>query len=265
MLMAGPTCRRARTPVTVPPHTVLDVSRTVSRIGAGGDSGVDRVERAYIRELLRRGGSVHFLTRVMGGLALLDARGIRALLDLAENPAAAPAPDLLGSLARRQPPARRRAETAARREALAWARNARAAQMLRERLPGGFSYLNVGHSNLDAARLARLRDGGAARMAIMIHDVIPLDYPEFSRPETPARFEALLRAAAEAADLMIFNSADTRRRTLRWLDRWQIPVEHVTALLGVDPMPIRRSARPRNRRPSWCWARSSRARTTCCC
>ena len=223
--------------MTVPPHTVLDVSRTVSRIGAGGDSGVDRVERAYIRELLRRGGSVHFLTRIMGGLALLDARGIRALLDLAENPAAAPAPDLLGSLARRQPPARRRAETAARREALAWARNARAAQMLRERLPGGFSYLNVGHSNLDAARLARLRDGGAARMAIMIHDVIPLDYPEFSRPETPARFEALLRAAAEAADLMIFNSADTRRRTLRWLDRWQIPVEHVTALLGVDPMP----------------------------
>jgi len=71
----------------------------------------------------------------------------------------------------------------------------------------------------------------------MIHDVIPLDYPEFSRPEAPARFEALLRAAAGAADLLIFNSADTRRRTLRWLDEWLIPAEHVTALLGVDPLP----------------------------
>jgi glycosyltransferase involved in cell wall biosynthesis len=223
--------------MTIPPHTVLDVSRTVSRIGAGGDSGVDRVERAYIRELLRRGGSVHFLTRVLGGLALLDAPGMEHLLTLAADPAAAPAPDLLGNLARRQSPARRRAETAVRGAALAWARHARAPQMLRERLPGGFSYLNVGHSNLDTARLARLRDGGAARMGIMIHDVIPLDYPEFSRPEAPARFEALLRAAAGAADLLIFNSTDTRRRTLRWLDRWQIHADHVTALLGVDPLP----------------------------
>lgn len=223
--------------MTIPPHTVLDVSRTVSRIGAGGDSGVDRVERAYIRELLRRGGSVHFVTRVLGGLALLDARGMERLLGLAADPASGPGSDLLGNLARRQSPARRRAESAVRRVAVAWARHGRAAQMLRQRLPGGFSYINVGHSNLDPARLARLRDGGAARVAIMIHDVIPLDYPEFSRPEAPARFEALLRAAAGAADLLIFNSTDTRRRTLRWLGRWRLPADHVTALLGVDPLP----------------------------
>ncbi|MEM8658643.1 MAG: hypothetical protein AAGF22_11165, partial [Pseudomonadota bacterium] len=49
------------------PHILLDVSRTVSRIGAGGDSGVDRVERAYIRHLLTRAGPVHFVSRVLGG------------------------------------------------------------------------------------------------------------------------------------------------------------------------------------------------------
>ncbi|MEM8869301.1 MAG: glycosyltransferase family 1 protein [Pseudomonadota bacterium] len=212
---------------------LLDVSRTVSRLGAGGDSGVDRVERAYIRHLLAQDSPVHFLSRVLGGVALLDRQGMFALLD----PASPDRTDILGHLARRQSPARRRAETRVRRLAKGWARHSRVPAFLREALPNGFIYLNTGHSNLDADHLRRIRAAGAVRIAVLVHDVIPLDYPEFSRPEAPARFERLLKGIAAQADLLIYNSADTARRTADWLSKWGVERPGVTALLGVDPLP----------------------------
>ncbi len=62
---------------------VLDVTRSLSRIGAGGDSGVDRVERAYIRHLMGLDARVFFLARVLRGAALLDRSGMARLLELA--------------------------------------------------------------------------------------------------------------------------------------------------------------------------------------
>ncbi|WP_157966259.1 glycosyltransferase family 4 protein [Oceanibium sediminis] len=215
---------------------LLDVTRSVSRIGAGGDSGVDRVERAYIRALMAQGRPVFFLAKVLRGVALLDREGMRALLDLAADPARLGPPDLWGHLARKQSPARRRAETAVRKLALGWAFRAKTAALVRAHLGKGFSYINVGHTHLDAAHLARMRDAGCARIAIMIHDVIPLDFPEYSRPEAPARFEKLLRTAASAADLLIYNSQDTANRTEAWLKRWGMEVPGAAALLGVDPL-----------------------------
>ncbi|MEO1314527.1 MAG: glycosyltransferase, partial [Pseudomonadota bacterium] len=214
------------------PHVLLDVSRTVSRIGAGGDSGVDRVERAYIRHLLTRDSPVHFVSRVLGGVALLDRDGMARLLD----PGALGGTDALGHLARRQSPARRSAESLLRRVCLGWVRRSKAAAFLSTHLPTGYHYLNVGHSNLDADNLTLIRRSGASRIAVLIHDVIPLDYPEFSRPEAPARFERLLKGVAREADLLIYNSADTARRTAAWLSKWNLSMPGVTALLGVDPL-----------------------------
>jgi len=223
---------------------VLDISRTVSRIGAGGDSGVDRVERAYIREVTGWDRPVYFLTRVLGGAALLDREGMAALLALTSDPATLPGPDALGHLARRQTPARRRAETAVRQHALGWARNAKLPGFLKARIGGGFTYLNVGHSNLAAERLAALRAAGCERIVAMIHDVIPLDYPEYARPGTPEAFETLLRGLGRAADLLIYNSADTAARAQRWFEVWDLHPPGVTALLGVDPVDAMPPAKP---------------------
>ncbi|NNU78977.1 glycosyltransferase family 4 protein [Halovulum dunhuangense] len=220
---------------TGPQDIVLDVTRSLSRIGAGGDSGVDRVERAYIRHLMGLDGRVFFLTRVLRGAALLDRIGMARLLELAADPTHLPAPDLLGHLARRQNPARRRAESAARRLALGWATTQRLPGLLARHLSKGFAYINVGHTHLEPDHLIRLRAAGAGRIAVMVHDVIPLDYPEFSRPGTPAKFERLLRGVAANADIVIFNSADTATRAGRWFDRWGMSPATVTALLGVDP------------------------------
>ncbi|MSU91548.1 glycosyltransferase [Rhodobacteraceae bacterium 2CG4] len=232
------------------PDIVLDVSRTVSRFGAGGDTGVDRVERAYVRHLLARGGRVFFLTRVLGGMALLDARGMTALLAHTDAPGTLPAPDALGLAARRQSPARRRAESAVRRLALGWARHGRAAAMLGGHLRSGFTCVNVGHLHLEPRVLSCLRSAGCATLAVMIHDVIPLDFPEFARPGVPERFRAMLEQVAAEADLLIFNSDDTARRTLRRLPG-RVP-DTVTALLGVDPLaPDRMPPRADGTHPSF--------------
>ncbi|MHA3979581.1 glycosyltransferase family 4 protein [Halovulum sp. GXIMD14794] len=218
------------------PDLLLDISRTVSRIGAGGDSGVDRVERAYVRHLLDRGDRVYFATRVLGGMALLDARGMEALLAMAEAPETLPSPDALAIAARRQTPARRRAETAVRKLALGWARRGRVPKLLAEHLRPGFHAINTGHTHLEPAVLQSIRTGGAARIAVMIHDVIPLDFPEFARPGVPEKFATMLEGIADHADLLIFNSADTATRTLRRLAHRDRVPESVTALLGVDPL-----------------------------
>lgn len=75
--------------------------------------------------------------------------------------------------------------------------------------PGGV-YLNVGHDNLTTPMLNDLH-GRGWKSLVMIHDTIPLDYPEFTREGSPARFRTLLAAAA-GAHAIIANSADTGRR-----------------------------------------------------
>lgn len=220
-----------------PPDILLDISRTVSRIGAGGDSGVDRVERAYTRHVLERGGRVFFVTRVLGGIALLDAEGMIRLAVESGSPDTLPPPDMLGRMARKQSPARRKAETLVRRLALGWARRARASELLSAHLRPGFHYINTGHTHLEPRVLQTVRQAGAGTLAVMIHDVIPLDFPEFTRSGIPQKFAALLDGVADHADLLIFNSADTRTRTLRRLEHRDRVPDGVTALLGVDPLP----------------------------
>ncbi len=215
------------------PDLLLDISRTVSRLGAGGDSGVDRVERAYIRHLMTLDRPVYFLSRVMGGVALLDKAGMTAILAQAD---ALPGPDLWGHAARQQSPHKRRAEAAMRRHALTWTWRSKTAECLRRHITPGFHYVNVGHTHLDQPHLAAVRAGGAGKIAVLIHDVIPLDYPEFSRPETPARFEALLKGVAQGADLLIYNSQYTAQRCAHWLQTWGLAPAGVTALLGVEPL-----------------------------
>lgn len=226
----------------VPPGTLLDITRTVTRISAGSESGVDRVERAYARHVLETVDDPVFLARVLGGLALLGRAAAETIL--AADADDAVRADLLGLLARRQSPARRRVEAMVRRLADATVRRSRLAAALKGRFPDGCTYLNVGHTNLDAGHLAAVRQGGARRIAIMVHDLIPLDYPEFARAGSVAPFETKMRGACAAADLVIFNSAQTARSAGRWLARWGVAPETVVALLGVEPPLARPAAKP---------------------
>ena len=110
--------------------------------------------------------------------------------------------DVLSRLARGRDARRQRAESDLRRVARARCLPAGLARMIGRHFPGGVHYVNVGHSNLTARVLRALRRLPGARIAVMIHDTIPLDHPEFQRPETQAAFAAMLRRVQAHADVV---------------------------------------------------------------
>jgi glycosyltransferase involved in cell wall biosynthesis len=208
---------------------LLDVTRTLSRLGHAADTGIDRVERAWRERVAASAGPAFFLARVSGGQVLLDRAGLAAAL------AGAAAPDLRARLSRK-PGAVRLGESAARAAALGLAGPRGLARLLARHLPPGVTAFNLGHANLSDAVMAALGAAGARRVA-MIHDTIPLDRPDLVRAESVPAHAARLRAAA-AADLILANSADTAARIGHWLAALGLAAPPVRVVpLGLTPLP----------------------------
>ena len=93
-------------------------------------------------------------------------------------------------------------------------------------------YLLVSHRHLhrQAALASALRRTGAMFVPL-IHDVIPLDFPEYGRPGEAARHQRRLATVARLADGVVVNSAATGAAVSRYLPRI-LPI-HV-APLGVS-------------------------------
>ena len=107
-------------------------------------------------------------------------------------------------------------------------------RMLARHLPKGFGYLNVGHSNFNDRVAHAVRHGGGGRIAVMVHDTIPLDYPLLQRPEAVARFRRMLGKVRMHADLVIYNSQATRGDAERHMRESGEPPQGVVAHLGVQ-------------------------------
>ncbi len=216
-----------------PATRCLDLTRLISRVGRGPDTGIDRVERAYLQRLLAETEPVFALIRTSLGYILLDRTGMVEITKRLDGEADWGKTDLIGLLTREATPARRRAQADLRRFALARCRTGRLARMLRRYLPRGCAYLNVGHSNLRDEVFAAWRAVPEARVAVLVHDTIPLDFPQHQRPGMAARFEARMRRVARHADLAIYNSAATRDDAERWFGSFGRCPDGVVAHLGV--------------------------------
>lgn len=207
-----------RAAMSAEPARLLDITRLLSRIGRGPLTGVDRVERAYLVELLRRGGTVHLLTRTPLGFLWLPAQTGRAVLDWLE---AAPTEPVL---------------TALRRWAIDRASRLGLTALVRRNMPQGGVYLNVGHSNLSASGLRQLKRGGL-RVEVMIHDTIPHDYPQFSAAGARRRFDRMLSAVATYADVILCNSRATEADVARLCPELGRSPQTLVAHLGVEIAP----------------------------
>jgi glycosyltransferase involved in cell wall biosynthesis len=215
-----------------PPARLIDLTRLVSRLGRGPLTGVDRVELAYLDALLAGHVPVFGLVRTALGFVLLDRAGADCVAQRAAGTAAMGHADWLGRWTRRRQPARARAEADLRRLALARCAGPLLGRMLRRRLPADTSYLNLGHANLAARRLAAIKAAGL-RIAVLVHDVIPLDYPQFTRPGISQVFARKMAAVAAHADLVIHTTEDARNRTARHFARMGRVPPGVVAPLGV--------------------------------
>ena len=88
-------------------------------------------------------------------------------------------------------------------------------KLLETALPDGFTYLNVGHSNLTERTLSAVEAHPNTRITIMIHDTIPLDHPEYTRASAVPRFHGLLTRTLHHADLILCNTAKTQEDVQR--------------------------------------------------
>lgn len=195
-------------------------------------TGIDRVEYAYLSQLSALPVPLFGLVRSAAGWLLLDTAGCRGFAALVTGQAALPRADLLSRLMHRKDPMRARAETAARKLAVARAARPGLARLLR-RLPQGSSYLNVGHANLTDRGLATLARA-ALSVTVLIHDTIPLDHPEFARPDTVEPFRARLAAVARHASCVIHLTAAARTLTEAQLARLGRVPPGLVAPNGVD-------------------------------
>jgi len=207
-------------------------------------TGVDRVELAYLRHLAQCPEPLFAIARTTLGYALLGADGIDQITRRIDGTLPWGLADRLSKLARSKPPAVRQAESDLRRFALDRCRPRQLPKMLARHLPVGVSYVNVGHSNLTDRMLWAVQHGVKGRVTVLIHDVIPLDFPQFQRPGTPDRFRAMLRRVRGAADLIIYNSHYTQERAEHYMAGWGAVPPGVVAHLGVEVAKPDRMALP---------------------
>jgi glycosyltransferase involved in cell wall biosynthesis len=79
------------------------------------------------------------------------------------------------------------------------------------------------------AVLAALRAGGVG-FALLIHDVIPELFPEWSAPETMREFRAWLRDTVPLADMVFAVSQNSAADLLRFIQAMQVPAPPVRVL-----------------------------------
>lgn len=198
----------------------LDVSRLLWRVFRGNLTGIDRVELAYAEHLLEAEDEVE--THLVGfdyrgGFRLLPDAQARRLVR-AVRPALA---------------AGRLAEL--RRQAMGLLTAGVAGLLPRPSSAGRAPvYLNVSHHPLHhGTAIARLLRETGARFVPLMHDLIPLDWPEFAPPAEVGRHRRRLDTVNALADAVLTNSTTTAA-VLRPRLRPGLPI--IAAPLGVTPV-----------------------------
>lgn len=204
------------------PEIVLDLSRLLSRVRHSAPTGVDRIELAYARELSRR-----IPERLR--FAAVHPLGIYGRI---------PAPVVLRFLARTE------ANWASGGAALSgrggWVDLIRVLWEMRPRgvpKPRGPRVLIQGsHHHLHRERLVRRilrREGG--RFVCFIHDLIPIEFPEYARPGGAELHRRRIATVVSHADAIVTNSTATSGAIQPFLDAALRATPVIALLPGLDP------------------------------
>ncbi|MBX2853477.1 MAG: glycosyltransferase family 4 protein [Rhodobacteraceae bacterium] len=218
-------------------HIIVDISRTVMRAAHAAPTGIDRVERAYIEWALEQTRyEVAFLCRIKGAQALFDrANGEKIFHETRFR-----RQRRSGFIETRTERRWRGLVTQARafRRATGWFRSVSGGRAAFARLglePSQTMIVNVSHNNINPSALDLLKGVGVAKFVAFVHDVIPVDYPEFVVANGARQFSAKLDALAKHADAFIFNSQYTSDRSLiRFAERSHRRPPSMIAHLGLS-------------------------------
>ena len=203
---------------------ILDLSRLVSRARHRTPSGVDRVEMAYARGLHARFGDRLRFAAVhpFGVYGRLPNEKVLRFLDMLEHRWDSEEGgveqrsllEILPSLLRLLPE--------------------------RPRASAGSVYVQASpHHLTQPALVQRILAREQARFLCLVHDLIPIEYPEYARPNGADLHKRRIETVAALADSIIVNSGATGDSLRPWLERAGRKVEVRVALLGThgDPSP----------------------------
>jgi glycosyltransferase involved in cell wall biosynthesis len=206
----------------------LDISRLVFGTWRGMPTGIDRVELAYVRYWLKHDPErVTFLLRgKLGNFVAIPQILVRELLVALDT-------RRLGALgwAESAKTAASIARTAITR--LSFGRGMRdVANLLATEKE--ITYLLVSHMGADRpGPIATLKRKGV-KFVPLVHDLIPVNYPEYASPDGVQRHFQRIEAFVELADGMIANSSTTAGEISYFLSEGRSRPDIVAAPLGVD-------------------------------
>ncbi len=208
-------------------HIVLDLSRLIWRAARFAPTGIDRVELAYARHLIATARDRLSFTGWWGRLGLLpadDAIAMVAALDAMWSGSAVDraAHGAAGAIAQKL-----RRHVLLRGEAPLYAHLACIGKPI--------VYLQVSHHRLHRpSGLERLKRRTGARFVFLVHDLIPIEYPEHVPLGHARRHHRRIDTVARLADRVIVNSSGTETALRRHLALSGAAVPIVVAPLGID-------------------------------
>lgn len=217
------------------PPVIMDVTRLATRLGRAVPNGIDRVDLAYAEHFL---GGEHDATG-----ALIGLKGVPRRI---EKPVAA---SLVASVAAGWGEDGSRGGSAARSTRLGRLRTAAArfegpwagrsglwpGRDIVRSAPEGAIFLNVSQFPIWMPRyLAWLERRPDIRAVFFLHDVLPLELPEFFRPFEVRRHEGRMAAMARHAAGIIVASESTRAALARYMRSKGRPMPPV----AVAPLPV---------------------------
>jgi glycosyltransferase involved in cell wall biosynthesis len=208
---------------------IFDLSRLISRAKRETPTGIDRVELSYAAHLVAGTVPLHFtiLTAAsrFGLLPKATAVDYIRTIDRAWR----------GHTASSQPTGRRASRLARTLRLGALARGERALLALLHTEVENSVYLLVSHHHLEKrAAIARLKQKGGARFVCLIHDLIPIEFPEYALPGQDDKHRRRIETAASLADAVIVNSTVTREAFQPYLERFGRSPPVLVAPFGVD-------------------------------
>jgi glycosyltransferase involved in cell wall biosynthesis len=207
----------------MPHDVVLDLSRLLSRVRHHTPSGVDRVEMAYARGLaVRLSRRLHFAAvtpfgvygrlsrdKTLHFLDMLDRRWANEEGSSKPRSLGAVLPTLMGLMPQLSP-----------------------------QTGGNAVYVQASpHHLTKPALVRRILKRERARFLCLVHDLIPVEYPEYARPNGARQHRKRIETITALADGIIVNSAATGASLQPWLDKVNRSIDIRVALLGVHDVP----------------------------
>lgn len=199
----------------MPPGILLDVTRLASRLNGRPLSGIDRVELAWAKHLQTLEIPVFGLMKLGSRQYLLDRQGVGRLARSFANGSAEQNGQVSLMMPARLRP-RARAWMVTRKAVIgSTSRKDDLQGLIRRNLPQGSVYMNLGHSNLTENGLGCV--GAVLTSFVMVHDAIPLDFPEYQSPESIGQFAKKLEVVESIGATLVHSTRSAQKDVARHL------------------------------------------------